>query len=167
MNLGFMFLPIYRGWVVVFFAGGVSVDLVPDRAATRLGAYLARGKPKNPTLVRAFRYPMCPRMITLDLRALASASPRSPACCLRPIKPGCGPLMGADLIIVVFRRGGDRRHGFDHGFDHHRGFALGNHRRPDQVFLFIRRLPNTVVFCPDGAGAVGQTIGTDRTGDLT
>ena len=31
MNLGFMFLPIYRGWVVVFSLVVCLADLVPDR----------------------------------------------------------------------------------------------------------------------------------------
>src|SRR6266851_5118373 len=52
MNLGFMFLPIYRGWVVVF---SLIVCLLTwyliER--TRLGANL-RAATENPTLVRAF-----------------------------------------------------------------------------------------------------------------
>src|SRR6266576_3986966 len=51
MNLGFMFLPIYRGWVVVF---SLVVCLLTwyliER--TRLGANL-RAATENPTLVRA------------------------------------------------------------------------------------------------------------------
>ncbi len=31
MILGFMFLPVYRGWVVIFLARGVHRHLVPDR----------------------------------------------------------------------------------------------------------------------------------------
>jgi branched-chain amino acid transport system permease protein len=62
MNLGFMFLPIYRGWVVVF---SLIVCLLTwyliER--TRLGAYL-RAATENPTLVRAFGVNV-PRMITL------------------------------------------------------------------------------------------------------
>src|SRR6202012_2612425 len=62
VNLGFMFLPIYRGWVVVF---SLVVCLVTwfliER--TRLGAYL-RAATENPTLVRAFGINV-PRMITL------------------------------------------------------------------------------------------------------
>src|SRR6266436_1691183 len=62
MNLGFMFLPIYRGWVVVF---SLVVCLLTwyliER--TRLGAYL-RAATENPTLVRAFGVNV-PRMITL------------------------------------------------------------------------------------------------------
>src|SRR6201999_809979 len=62
MNLGFMFLPVYRGWVVIF---SLVVCLVTwyliER--TRLGAYL-RAATENPTLVRAFGINV-PRMITL------------------------------------------------------------------------------------------------------
>jgi branched-chain amino acid transport system permease protein len=96
-NLGFMFLPIYRGWVVIF---SLVVCLVTwyliER--TRLGAYL-RAATENPTLVRAFGVNV-PRMITLTyglgvgLAALAGVLSA-------PINQ-VRPLMGADLIIVVF-----------------------------------------------------------------
>jgi len=97
VNLGFMYLPIYRGWVVI-------VSLVICLATwflierTRLGAYL-RAATENPTLVRAFGINV-PMMITLTyglgvgLAALAGVLSA-------PINQ-VGPLMGADLIIVVF-----------------------------------------------------------------
>jgi branched-chain amino acid transport system permease protein len=80
MNLGFMFLPIYRGWVVVF---SLIVCLATWYLIekTRLGANL-RAATENPTLVRAFGINV-PRMITLTyglgvgLAALAKA-PGSP-----------------------------------------------------------------------------------------
>ena len=51
MNLGFMFLPIYRGWVIVFSAAVCfSTWFLIEK--TRLGAYL-RAATENPTLVRA------------------------------------------------------------------------------------------------------------------
>src|SRR5712675_1959119 len=97
MNLGFMFLPIYRGWVVIF---SLIVCLLTwyliER--TRLGANL-RAATENPTLVRAFGINV-PRMITLTyglgvgLAALAGVLSA-------PINQ-VRPLMGADLIIVVF-----------------------------------------------------------------
>lgn len=97
VNLGFMFLPIYRGWVVIF---SLVVCLVTwyliER--TQLGAYL-RAATENPTLVRAFGINV-PRMITLTfgfgvgLAALAGVLSA-------PINQ-VRPLMGADLIIVVF-----------------------------------------------------------------
>src|SRR5215467_2727482 len=62
MNLGFMFLPIYRGWVVVFsLVVCLATWFLIEK--TRLGAYL-RAATENPTLVRAFGINV-PRMITL------------------------------------------------------------------------------------------------------
>jgi branched-chain amino acid transport system permease protein len=96
-NLGFMFLPKYRGWVVIAsLAVCVSTWYVIER--TKLGSYL-RAATENPTLVRAFGVNV-PRMITLTygfgvgLAALAGVM-------AAPIYQ-VNPLMGADLIIVVF-----------------------------------------------------------------
>jgi branched-chain amino acid transport system permease protein len=96
-NLGFMFLPNYRAWVIVFsLAVCLATWFVIER--TRLGAYL-RAATENPTLVRAFGINV-PRMITLTygfgvgLAALAGVL-------AAPIYQ-VNPLMGADLIIVVF-----------------------------------------------------------------
>ena len=96
-NLGFMFLPNYRLWVIVF---SVAVCLVTwfTIERTRLGAYL-RAATENPALVRAFGINV-PRMITLTygfgvgLAALAGVM-------AAPIY-NVSPLMGADIIIVVF-----------------------------------------------------------------
>ena len=80
---------------VIAFAGMVAVFLIEK---TRLGAYL-RAATENPTLVRAFGINV-PRMITLTyglgvgLAALAGVLSA-------PINQ-VRPLMGADLIIVVF-----------------------------------------------------------------
>ena len=97
VNLGFMFLPIYRAWVVVFsLVVCLATWFLIER--TRLGAYL-RAATENPTLVRAFGINV-PRMITLTyglgvgLAALAGVLSA-------PINQ-VRPLMGADLIIVVF-----------------------------------------------------------------
>jgi branched-chain amino acid transport system permease protein len=96
-NLGFMFLPNYRGWVV--FASLVvclSTWFVIER--TRVGAYL-RAATENPTLVRAFGINV-PRMITLTYGfgvALAAFAGVMAA----PIY-NVSPQMGAELIIVVF-----------------------------------------------------------------
>jgi branched-chain amino acid transport system permease protein len=96
-NLGFMFLPIYRGWVI-----GLSLFIclatwfVIER--TKLGSYL-RAATENPTLVRAFGVNV-PRMVTLTygfgvgLAALAGVM-------AAPIY-NVSPQMGSDLIIVVF-----------------------------------------------------------------
>jgi branched-chain amino acid transport system permease protein len=96
-NLGFMTLPNYRAWVIVFSLGVcLGTWWVIER--TKLGAYL-RAATENPTLVRAFGVNV-PRMITLTygfgvgLAALAGVL-------AAPIYQ-VNPLMGADLIIVVF-----------------------------------------------------------------
>ncbi|HVF63218.1 MAG TPA: branched-chain amino acid ABC transporter permease [Casimicrobiaceae bacterium] len=96
-NLGFMFLPKYRGWVVVAsLVICLSTWYVIER--TKLGAYL-RAATENPTLVRSFGINV-PRMITLTYGfgvALAAIAGVMAA----PIYQ-VSPLMGADLIIVVF-----------------------------------------------------------------
>jgi branched-chain amino acid transport system permease protein len=52
MNLGFMFLPVYRGWVVIFsLVVCIATWYLIEK--TRLGANL-RAATENPTLVRAF-----------------------------------------------------------------------------------------------------------------
>jgi branched-chain amino acid transport system permease protein len=96
-NLGFMFLPNYRAWVIGFsLTICLATWFVIER--TRLGAYL-RAATENPTLVQAFGINV-PRMITLTygfgvgLAALAGVM-------AAPIYQ-VNPLMGADLIIVVF-----------------------------------------------------------------
>jgi branched-chain amino acid transport system permease protein len=96
-NLGFMFLPNYRLWVVT---ASLTVCLgtwfVIER--TRIGAYL-RAATENPTLVRAFGINV-PRMITLTYGfgvALAAFAGVMAA----PIY-NVSPNMGSELIIVVF-----------------------------------------------------------------
>src|SRR6266566_201277 len=96
-NLGFMVLPNYRAWVVALSLGVcLGTWWVIER--TKLGAYL-RAATENPTLVRAFGINV-PRMITLTYGfgvALAAMAGVLAA----PIYQ-VNPLMGADLIIVVF-----------------------------------------------------------------
>src|SRR5213083_1589506 len=96
-NLGFMFLPNYRAWVIL---ASIVVCLATWFAIekTRLGAYL-RAATENPELVQAFGINV-PRMITLTYGfgvALAAFAGVMAA----PIYQ-VNPLMGADLIIVVF-----------------------------------------------------------------
>ena len=96
-NLGFMFLPNYRAWVV---AASLVVCLATWFVIekTRLGAYL-RAATENPTLVQAFGINV-PRLITLTYGfgvALAAFAGVLAA----PIY-SLNPNMGADLIIVVF-----------------------------------------------------------------
>jgi branched-chain amino acid transport system permease protein len=97
VNLGFMFLPYYRAWVIV---ASLSVCFatwfVIER--TKLGAYL-RAATENPELLQAFGINV-PLMITLTFGygvALAGfagvlAAP------IYQVAPG----MGSNLIIVVF-----------------------------------------------------------------
>jgi len=96
-NLGFMVLPNYRAWVVVLsLIVCLGTWYVIER--TKLGSYL-RAATENPALVQAFGINV-PRMITLTygfgvaLAALAGVL-------AAPIYQ-VNPLMGADLIIVVF-----------------------------------------------------------------
>jgi branched-chain amino acid transport system permease protein len=96
-NLGFMFLPNYRAWVIVFsIIVCFSTWFVIER--TKLGAYL-RAATENPTLVRAFGIDVS-RMIMLTygfgvaLAALAGVL-------AAPIY-NVSPQMGSELIIVVF-----------------------------------------------------------------
>ena len=96
-NLGFMFLPVYRAWVVLASAVlCLGTWFMIER--TKLGSYL-RAATENPALVQAFGINV-PRMITLTygfgvaLAALAGVM-------AAPIYQ-VSPLMGTDLIIVVF-----------------------------------------------------------------
>ncbi len=96
-NLGFMFLPNYRAWVVVASAI-VCFGTWFTIEKTRLGAYL-RAATENPTLVGAFGINV-PRLVTLTYGfgvALAAFAGVLAA----PIY-SVNPNMGADLIIVVF-----------------------------------------------------------------
>ena len=96
-NLGFMFLPKYRAWVIV-----ASVIVCAGTwyviERTKLGSYL-RAATENPSLVQAFGINV-PRMVTLTygfgvgLAALAGVM-------AAPIYQ-VNPLMGANQIIVVF-----------------------------------------------------------------
>jgi branched-chain amino acid transport system permease protein len=96
-DLGFMFLPKYRAWVIA--ASAVicfGTWYVIER--TKLGSYL-RAATENPALVQAFGINV-PRMVTLTygfgvgLAAFAGVM-------AAPIYQ-VNPLMGANLIIVVF-----------------------------------------------------------------
>jgi branched-chain amino acid transport system permease protein len=96
-NLGFMYLPNYRAWVVVAslaicFGTWYAIE------RTRLGAYL-RAATENPTLVRAFGINV-PLLVTAAFGggvALAGLAGVLAA----PIYQ-VNPLMGGDIIITVF-----------------------------------------------------------------
>jgi branched-chain amino acid transport system permease protein len=96
-DLGFMYLPKYRAWVIVAsFLICFGTWFVIER--TKLGAYL-RAATENAPLVQAFGINV-PRMVTLTygfgvgLAALAGVM-------AAPIYT-VNPLMGANMIIVVF-----------------------------------------------------------------
>jgi branched-chain amino acid transport system permease protein len=96
-NLGFMFLPNYRAWVILAsLVICLGTWFLIER--TKLGAYL-RAATENPALVQAFGVNV-PRMITLTygfgvgLAALAGVF-------AAPIYQ-VSPQMGSSLIIVVF-----------------------------------------------------------------
>ena len=96
-DLGFMFLPIYRGWVVIVaLTVCIATWLVIEK--TSLGAKL-RAATENPALVQAFGINV-PRMVMLTygagvgLAALAGVL-------AAPIY-SVNPQMGANFIITVF-----------------------------------------------------------------
>jgi branched-chain amino acid transport system permease protein len=96
-NLGFMYLPKYRAWVVLAsLVVCIGVWYVIER--TKLGSYL-RAATENAALVQAFGVDV-PKMVTLTygfgvaLAALAGVM-------AAPIYQ-VAPQMGANIIIVVF-----------------------------------------------------------------
>ena len=96
-DLGFMFLPNYRTWVI-----GISIVVCASTwyviERTRLGSYL-RAATENPSLVQAFGINV-PWMITLTYGigvALAALAGVLAAPIYR-----VSPLMGSELIVVVF-----------------------------------------------------------------
>ena len=97
VNLGFMFLPYYRGWIVaIAVVVCVAVWFLIEK--TKLGGYLRAGT-ENPALMQAFGINV-PLLITLTygfgvaLAAFAGVL----AAPIYSVAPG----MGANLLIVVF-----------------------------------------------------------------
>jgi branched-chain amino acid transport system permease protein len=97
VNLGFMYLPIYRGWVVVVSVVVCAASwFVIER--TKLGAYLRAGT-ENPKLLQAFGVNV-PLMFTITYGfgvALAAFAGVMAA----PVYQ-VTPLMGSSVIMVVF-----------------------------------------------------------------
>ncbi len=96
-NLGFMFLPNYRAWVVI---ASLVVCLLTWYVIekTKLGAYLRAGT-ENPQLTQAFGVNV-PRMVTLTYAfgvALAGFAGGLAAPIIQ-----INPLMGSNIIIIVF-----------------------------------------------------------------
>jgi branched-chain amino acid transport system permease protein len=96
-NLGFMFLPNYRGWVVlVSLVVCFGTWFLIER--TQLGALLRAGT-ENPALVQAFGVNV-PLMVTLTYAAGAALAGLAGVLAAPVIQ--VSPLMGSNLIIVVF-----------------------------------------------------------------
>lgn len=96
-QLGFMYLPIYRAWVVVAaLVACVGVWLLIER--TRLGAYL-RAATENPALVAAFGINV-PLLITLTY-GLGTGLAAFAGVLATPIYTA-NPLMGVEILTVVF-----------------------------------------------------------------
>lgn len=97
VDLGFMFLPIYRGWVIV---ASLAVCLLTwfIIEKTKLGAYL-RAATENPELVRAFGINV-PVLITLTYGAGVALAAFA-GVMAAPVYQ-VSPIMGAEIIIVVF-----------------------------------------------------------------
>jgi branched-chain amino acid transport system permease protein len=97
LNLGFMFMPIYRGWVVVAsLVVCLGTWLLIEK--TQLGAYL-RAATENATLVQAFGVNV-PLLLTLTY-GLGAALAAFAGVLAAPIYQ-VSPLMGTNLIIIVF-----------------------------------------------------------------
>jgi branched-chain amino acid transport system permease protein len=96
-NLGFMFLPNYRAWVVI---ASLVVCLLTWYVIekTKLGAYLRAGT-ENPQLTQAFGVNV-PRMVTLTY-AFGVTLAGFAGVLAAPIIQ-INPLMGSNIIIIVF-----------------------------------------------------------------
>jgi branched-chain amino acid transport system permease protein len=97
VNLGFMFLPLYRGWVVVVsvFVCTLSWFVIEQ---TKLGAYLRAGT-ENPKLLQAFGVNV-PIMFTLTY-GFGAALAAFAGVMAAPVYQ-VTPLMGSNIVIVVF-----------------------------------------------------------------
>jgi branched-chain amino acid transport system permease protein len=96
-DFDFMFMPVYRAWVVVFaLVACLATWLVIEK--TRLGAYL-RAATENAALVQAFGVNV-PRMVTLTYGAGVALAALG-GVLAAPIF-SVNPQMGSNLIIVVF-----------------------------------------------------------------
>jgi branched-chain amino acid transport system permease protein len=97
VNLGFMVLPIYRGWVI-FASLVVCIAVWALIEKTRLGATL-RAATENPVLVQSFGINV-PMLLTLTY-ALGAGLAAIAGVLAAPIYQ-VSPLMGTNIIIVVF-----------------------------------------------------------------
>jgi branched-chain amino acid transport system permease protein len=97
LDLGFLLLPTYRGWVVLVSAV-VCLGIWYLIERTRMGAYLRAGT-ENPMLVQSFGINV-PRLITLTY-GLGVALAAFAGVLAAPVYQ-VSPLMGSNLIITVF-----------------------------------------------------------------
>ncbi len=96
-DLGFMFMPVYRGWVVIVaLVACIATWLVIEK--TKIGSYL-RAATENPALVQAFGINV-PRMMTLTYGAGVALAAFA-GVLAAPIY-SVNPQMGSNLIIIVF-----------------------------------------------------------------
>ena len=96
-DLGFMFMPVYRGWVVIVaVVMCLATWLVIEK--TKIGSYL-RAATENPALVQAFGINV-PRMMTLTYGAGVALAAFA-GVLAAPIY-SVNPQMGSNLIIIVF-----------------------------------------------------------------
>jgi len=97
VNLGFMFMPLYRGWVVVAaLSMCLAVWFAIER--TRLGATL-RAATQRPDLVQALGINV-PVLMTITYAAGAALAAFAGVLAAPMVQ--VNPLMGSHLIIVVF-----------------------------------------------------------------
>jgi branched-chain amino acid transport system permease protein len=97
VNLGFMVLPIYRGFIVIAsLVVCLATWLLVEK--TKFGAYL-RAATENPTLLQAFGVNV-PLLLTLTY-GLGCALAALAGIMAAPVYQ-VSPLMGSNLIIVVF-----------------------------------------------------------------
>jgi len=97
VDIGFMMLPLYRGWVILFsFVVCLATWLLMER--TKLGSYL-RAATEKPVLVQAFGINV-PLLMTITY-ALGAGLAALAGVLAAPIYQ-VGPLMGQNIIVVVF-----------------------------------------------------------------
>lgn len=96
-DLGFMFMPVYRGWVVIVaMVMCLATWLVIEK--TKIGSYL-RASTENAALVQAFGINV-PRLMTLTYGAGVALAAFA-GVLAAPIY-SVNPQMGSNLIIIVF-----------------------------------------------------------------
>ncbi|MFE0016401.1 branched-chain amino acid ABC transporter permease [Mesorhizobium sp. NPDC059054] len=97
VNLGFMFLPIYRGWIVVAsLIVCLGAWLLVEK--TKFGSYL-RAATENPKLVQSFGVNV-PMLLTLTY-GLGAGLAGLAGIMAAPVYQ-VSPLMGSNMIIIVF-----------------------------------------------------------------